>query len=607
MVVLICLCALLFAAPSALLAQGRSAAEAARPDSSPIIRFPPDPACTTGRISYVFIDNHSIFDTSDPELDRRFAWVYRAANALHFQTKQGVIRRELLFAPGDCYDPFLVAETERLLRTYDFLARVDVFGVPQPDGSYHVIVDTQDDWSTRLDVRLRINGDLSLQGLHLQEENLLGSGQSLGLFYFERTVNRDYGISYFNPQLARTRWDLTTSVGKSRAGTVIREEVAYPWIGEVSHWAGRESFSRDDRYFDYVRQHPGGSNDNILVPVREKSFDLAAIRRLGRPTNMALLGAGISARRLTYPGVISFAPLGHFDQRMPADATITSIVHGQMREIDVVRASLLLGYRNIWWIKRRGLDTMKGEQDIPLGAEFGTALGRSLPGISNDNDLYTTFTLYTGVQADDALFIARLRADARRDLKAPLGSPEWQDVYGEGELLTYWQPPSMPNHTLFFRAWAADGWNTRTPFQLTLGGERAVRGYDIDRFPGGRRTVFTAEDRFYLGWPLRDVMDMGGTVFADVGRVRPGDSPFGVDSGWRASLGFGLRASLPAGSRTTYRLDFAWPTDGFRPGRFRVLLSLGELLGIANTEPEPQLLRSRPEGVAGRLFEFRNN
>src|SRR5690606_8059202 len=142
-------------------------------------------SCEIGRISYVFIDNNSIFDTSDTGLDSRFGWAYRAANALHIPTRDWVIRRELLFGPGSCYDPFLLGETERLLRSYTFLSRVNVFGIRQPDGSYHVIVNTYDDWSTRLDIRVRTDDGIGLDGGRIVEENLLGSGQSLGIFYYE--------------------------------------------------------------------------------------------------------------------------------------------------------------------------------------------------------------------------------------------------------------------------------------------------------------------------------------------------------------------------------------------------------------------------------------
>ena len=40
----------------------------------------------------------------------------RAMNALHIQTREWVVQGELLFAPGDRFDPDRLAETERNLR-----------------------------------------------------------------------------------------------------------------------------------------------------------------------------------------------------------------------------------------------------------------------------------------------------------------------------------------------------------------------------------------------------------------------------------------------------------------------------------------------------------
>jgi hypothetical protein len=48
-----------------------------------------------------------------------------------------------LFQPGDCFDPFLAEESERLLRGYNFLSEVDIFPVPLPDSTVQVIVDTR--------------------------------------------------------------------------------------------------------------------------------------------------------------------------------------------------------------------------------------------------------------------------------------------------------------------------------------------------------------------------------------------------------------------------------------------------------------------------------
>ena len=112
------------------------------------------PQCRAGAIGYIFIDNHSIFDTSDHSLPERFDWAYHTANKLHVRTRPGIIRRELLFRVGDCYDPVLLDASARLLRGFAFISRADVFGVKQPDGSYHVVVDTQDEWSTDVGIRL---------------------------------------------------------------------------------------------------------------------------------------------------------------------------------------------------------------------------------------------------------------------------------------------------------------------------------------------------------------------------------------------------------------------------------------------------------------------
>ncbi|CAN5889724.1 hypothetical protein BH23GEM9_BH23GEM9_01440 [soil metagenome] len=568
----------------------------------------PQDTCAAGVISYVFIDAKSIFDTSDPELDRRFRWAYNTANSLHVRTRDSVILRELLFGPGSCYDPFLLQETERLLRSYAFIARVDVFAVAQPDGSWHVIVTTHDEWSTRIDARLNTSGGFGIEGIRITEENLLGTGQSLGLFYFEREVNRDYGISYFTPQLAGTRWDLGAAVGRTRAGTVVNQEIAYPFVGEVSRWAARQSFRREDQFFEYMAgDDPGLQAPHVLLPTREQSFDLALLRRIGQRGNMALIGAALGYQNLTYPGLIQVAPSGDFDQREPAPDSLAQPVRAQRDEISNLRAFALVGHRNVWWVRRQGLDSMRGQEDVRLGAEAILALGRSLPSIEVDNDLYTMLTLYTAFDVGDGLVVTRGRADARRDLTAGAGLPEWEDVYVEAEALAYLQTPQLPRQTLFFRAAGSGGWNTRTPLQLTLGGVHALRGYHRERLPGGRRLVLTLEDRFFIGWPLPSVLDLGGTVFTDVGRIWAGNVPFGMDSGWRASVGLGLRASFPAGSRSTYRLDFAWPTDrNTSLSDFRVSLSVGEWRGLAPREGDRQLIRSRTQNVGGDLFTFRH-
>jgi hypothetical protein len=577
-----------------------SSAPAARVGSARVIPGS-SPDCHTAPITYIFVDNHSIFDASDPLLPRRFDWAYLVVNRLHVRTRPGVIRRELLFHTGDCLDPALLDESARLLRGFPFISRADVYPVRQPDSTYHVVVDTQDEWTTGVGVRLGIHHGLELRGARARDRNLFGSGQTGEVWYIEHDLTRDYGVAWNDPQLGGSRWDMAGALGRTRAGVVAWQTLEYPFLGETGRWAGRESARHTEQDFDFVAGNDPQELD-VLVPVRDVGADVAVVGRLGRPGDLTIFGGGLAFRNRSFHS----APLSVVDQDFatlqPADSAQAAQVRPEMEPRDAVRAVLLLGQRNIYWTQRRGYDSPRGQQDIRLGAEVSLALSRSLPSLARDDDLATTLTLYTGFDAGPALVVLRARGDGLRDFAAPAGAPEWKDLFADSELLAYLRGKLLPAQTLVLRAGGTGGWRARSPFQLTLAGDDAVRGYDSHRFPGGRRASFTAEDRIFFGWPFPEVFDLGGTVFADGGRIWPGDAPFGTDSGWRASAGVGLRAAFPAGGRITYRADVAVPLDGGLRNA-RVLFSVGEIVGLARQRVR-QLDRSRPPGLSGDLFSF---
>jgi hypothetical protein len=321
-----------------------------------------------------------------------------------------------------------------------------------------------------------------------------------------------------------------------------------------------------------------------------------------------VLGAGLMYHELMYPGGPELAEANDFGDRVSLDSANSAPLRAQSERLGSVRLALAVGQRNIWWVKKRGYDAMRGEQDVPLGGEVTISVARSLAALERDNDLLGTIKLYTAFEGgSNSLFSGRLRVDARRDFQAPASRSEWEDVYGDAEILSYLRPPVLPRHTFVLRAAGAAGWNTTTPFQLTLGGDRNLRGYRYDRFPGGRRIVFNLEDRIYIGWPLPDVADIGATLFGDVGRIWPGDVPYGIDSGWRTTLGLGLRGSFPPKSRTSFRLDFAAPMDGgFSFKKVRMVLTASEVIGLfASDATDVQITRSRNDGLSGELFRYK--
>lgn len=562
-------------------------------------------ACEDGRIAHIFIDNHSIFDPSDPELDPRFRWAYRTANSLHARTDPEVIRRELLFAVGDCLDPFLLAESERLLRELGFLASVDVFSVRQPDGTHHVIVNTRDEWSTKVDIRADFDeGGVLLRGARLAEENIAGSGQAAGIFFRQdpELDSRDYGVAYSTPQAFGTRWNLGAEGGRTRVGNSFAYGIGYPFVGETGTFAAEHGLGFSESLFGLQVD----DTSRILIPMRSQRGSIGAGRRFGSRGNLTVAGLALMWADLDYPASLGPLLLATSGTEAPlADSALEAVARSQMGEIQAVRIAAVFGRRSIRWVQRRGFDTMRALQDFALGADLQFAVGRSLNFLSDQDDVTTAVTFYAGGGGNDALFVARARADFRRELSGAALDPEFIDLLAEGELLGYLRPGVEDRHTLFFRAAAEGGWNTATPFQLTLGSEGGLRGVSRDRAPGGRRATFLLEDRIYFGWPLRDVLDTGASVFAEAGRTWAGDAPFGRDSEWNYTLGAGLRLAFPAGSRTTVRIDYAHP---FGPdvGGGRILIEVREPFGAAAPFGSPQIARSRRTGLGSALFRFGN-
>src|SRR5207344_2557144 len=95
-------------------------------------------------IGEIVIDTEDIFDPDDPQERKLF---YRAANALHIQTKPWVIRRYLLFKPGEHVYLRLIEETERLIRANSTVYDVTIRPLRYQDGVVDVEVRTRDTWT----------------------------------------------------------------------------------------------------------------------------------------------------------------------------------------------------------------------------------------------------------------------------------------------------------------------------------------------------------------------------------------------------------------------------------------------------------------------------
>ena len=558
--------------------------------------------CPEGEVSSILVNAHSFFDT-DPSTDGgALPWFYNLANGLHADTNEDFLRGELLFGVGECYDPFLVDESERLIRQLAFIDRVEVASEPQPDGSVQVIVETWDRWTLQPEVRVRFEEGLDFTGLDITEKNLLGRGMTVRGFFRDNRERRALGGSFATTRLLGTRWDTRLEASRTRAGNSFQQGFFYPFVGEVGRYAAVQSFVRQEDLFAY-NLPAGGTFTHVVQPYGRRSSEITVAGRVGRPGRLSILGVGLSREEWEYTTFQEGAEVVRdrdFGNAEPAPPEISAILAPQLRDYSTTRVNLVLAQRNLSFRRRDRLDALRGVQDVPVGGEVALVLGRSIPFLGSnaaneDSDFFGRVRLFGGLAPGRWVLASAVSVEGRKIF----GGAEngWRDVLGEFDIYSYWRPSETSRHTLFARLSGAGGWSVTGPFQLTLGGVSGLRGHSVDDLPGGRRLIATLEDRIYFGSPSDGFMDLGMTAFVDVGSIWEGGVPFGADSGPLATAGAGLRIGFPGGTGGVVRIDVAFPLNGpdaFGGPTFR---TSAELLGLVRGVEDPQLRRSRRPGV----------
>ena len=567
--------------------------------------------CPEGEVSAVLVTPHSYFETDDATDGGTLSWFYGIANRIHADTNEDFLRGELLLGVGDCYDPFLVEESGRLLRQLGFIDRAEVTTARQPDGSVHIIVETWNRWTLQFDPRFRFEEGLEFAGLNVTERNLLGRGIRLRGFYRKNRERLAIGGNFSTPQFLGTRWDAQLQASRTRAGNSFQQGLFYPFVGEVGRRAAVQSFVQLEDLFAYslpagdstFTPPAGGTYTHVVQPYGRRSSEITVAGRVGRPGRLSILGVGLSREEweyTTFPEGAEVVRDRDFGNAEPAPPEISVILAPQLRDYSTTRVNLVLAQRNLSFRRRDRLDALRGVQDVPVGGEVALVLGRSIPFLGSnaaneDSDFFGRVRLFGGLAPGRWVLASAVSVEGRKIF----GGAEngWRDVLGEFDVYSYWRPSETSRHTLFARLSGAGGWSVTGPFQLTLGGVSGLRGHSVDDLPGGRRLIATLEDRIYFGSPSDGFMDLGMTAFVDVGSIWEGGVPFGADSGPLATAGAGLRIGFPGGTGGVVRIDVAFPLNGpdaFGGPTFR---TSAELLGLLRGVEDRQLRRSRRLGV----------
>ena len=546
--------------------------------------------CENGRVARITIETQPVFgDSAGVVLSK----VYAAANWLHIETRERVIRRELLFRPGDCYDPLRISESERLLREFTFLQSASVEATQRRGGDWDVAVVTRDDWSLRLEPQFQFGGGLAVTGIGVAERNLWGTGRGIELVYVDQPGRDEVGAAYFDPRFLGTRWDLWLSGARTEPGWLLRGTVAYPFLGLVGRRAAFEDALYGERWFRYI-VGDGESRSELILPYMQRALQVGGALRLlaaprGEATKSGTYGLTLSYERLSY-GTSFFQDGLEPNGSDLSDAEADSLLSLTLRERESVRLNLVVGVRGLEFVQRSGVSTLRGKEDIALGVTADFLLGLAARGFgSADSHLLAALDLYGGSRVrGDWFTLVRANVEARRDYVAR----RWRDIFAAFQWNNYWRLSRQ--HSVLLTAQGVGGWRATVPFQLTLGAPWGLAGFAAHRYPGGARVVLRLEDRYLLG-SVGKLFDLGTALFVDGGRMWTNDEALpGVNSGFRGSVGASLRLATPAGARLTYRLDIAAPID-VRTALDDIVVSLRieRVLRLERDPIDSQLTRSR--------------
>src|SRR5712671_8139684 len=128
-------------------------------------------------IGEVRIDNRNIFDLSD---EKENGILYSAANAMHIRTHAAVVRRQLLFKPGERVSVRLIEETERLMRSNRIFYEVSIVPIAYRDGVVDIEVRTRDTWTLQPGLSASRAGGVNNSGWSVRDTIFLCTGVLVG-------------------------------------------------------------------------------------------------------------------------------------------------------------------------------------------------------------------------------------------------------------------------------------------------------------------------------------------------------------------------------------------------------------------------------------------
>ncbi len=277
--------------------------------AEPLTNPPPAPL----RIGHVRFSIRDIYTPAEiAQAHGLLRFVRRSMNAVHTSTRHYVLRQELLFQPGDPFDPALLAETERNMRELGFLHNVRIVPVDTlADGRIDLEVRAQEVWSLQTQFALSRASEGSLRwSVFLSDDNFLGYGLQAGVGLGETEDYSYHQLSFQQRRFLGSRWRLRCDGADLGDGFSESISLARPFYAQddpfqlkCEAWRGNV-----EKRFYLSNAGPAGRNPaqaaslHALLETAEDGAQLSTLLRISPPGRGRIwrVGAGLEVHDLEF-------------------------------------------------------------------------------------------------------------------------------------------------------------------------------------------------------------------------------------------------------------------------------------------------------------------
>ena len=486
-------------------------------------------------IAKINITTGAIFDSSEQDLMA----IHTLANWMHINTKEDVIKERLPFKEGDSLDEDDLLEAERIIRSQAYIrdAKITFKQSCNFNEPAEVEIHTWDNWSLIPTVSFGRKGGHNKLSLGVKEDNVLGSGIRARIKYNSDEQRNGY------------QFTLKSAFPLIPFSTVL--------IDFLDNDDGQRTFLEFDKPFYHLRSE---NMFNVAFLSDEKTVDIFqnGLTRNSFEANSHRYAVSGGWQLNAEDNSTTRIKIGYVDESFEFEPSHL------LSSIDSLFLPHNRDYQYPWVgieFLERAFKTMydiyliNQTEDINLGWHHEFKLGFELNDVAKDNNVGYHFSLSStkGFEINEGLILLSLEGEGDFNTL----NPDYFSLSGKAEYFKRYT-----NLIGFYsRVSGAISNNSFLDKPITIGDDGGVRGYPLQYQHGDHYLTSSVEARFYSGYNILKILDVGFVAFADVGKAWSGEQAmFNETNSLLSSVGIGLRLySSHSSHKSVIHMDISKP------------------------------------------------